>query len=226
MEEATAVSVVPQAPPAPAAAGSELWRKILRVAWLSIGLGIILEILLLVLAAFAGTAGNTPKPFIADLFQKVSWSFIVCVGLAFGTTASKARAGVMGFLGLVSAPLGFSIARAVHKGVGQALGMAAAGGAFPFLIAIVKGIEYGVLGAVLGWLSRRSAKASLGAHVGIGLAIGLTFGSAIVALLVRAAPAPPTAVDLAARGINEILFPIGCSVVLYAADAMGKKLAG
>lgn len=226
MEEATAVSVVPQAPPAPAAAGSELWRKILRVAWLSIGLGIILEILLLVLAAFAGTAGNTPKPFIADLFQKVSWSFIVCVGLAFGTTASKARAGVMGFLGLVSAPLGFSIARAVHKGVGQALGMAAAGGTFPFLIAIVKGIEYGVLGAVLGWLSRRSAKASLGTHVGIGLAIGLTFGSAIVALLVRAAPAPPTVVDLAARGINEILFPIGCSVVLYAADAMGKKLAG
>lgn len=230
MEEATevtSVSVVPQAPAAPAVAGSgELWRKILRVAWLSIGLGLLLEILLLVLAAFAGTAGSTPKPFIADLFQKVSWSFIVCVGLAFGTTASKARAGVMGFLGLVSAPLGFGIARAVHKGVEQALGMAAAGGAFPFLIAIVKGIEYGVLGAALGWLSRKVGKANLGAHVGTGAAIGLTFGSAIVMLLVRAASTPPTSVDLAARAINEVLFPVGCSVVLYAGEAMGKRLGG
>lgn len=229
MEEATEVTsvpAVPQVPPAQAAAGSELWRKILRVAWLSIGLGILLEVLLLVLAAFAGTAGSSPKPFIADLFQKVSWSFIVCVGLAFGTTASKARAGVMGFLGLISAPLGFSIARAVHKGVGQALDVAAAGGAFPFLIAIVKGLEYGVLGAALGWLSRKSGKASLGTHVGTGVAIGLTFGVAIIALIVRAAPTPPTSVDLAARAINEVLFPVGCSVVLYAADAMGKRLAG
>lgn len=224
MEEATQViPAAPQASPAPAA-GSELWRKVLRVAWLSIGLGILLEILLLVLAAFAGTAGSSPKPFISDLFQKVSWSFIVCVGLAFGTTASKARAGVMGFLGLISAPLGFSIARAVHKGVGQALGVAATGGAFPFLIAIVKGIEYGVLGAALGWLTRRGGT-SLGVHLGTGAAIGLTFGTAIVALLVRSAATPPTLVDLAARGINEVLFPVGCSLVLYAADAMGKRLA-
>ncbi|HSF42175.1 MAG TPA: hypothetical protein VLT87_20405 [Thermoanaerobaculia bacterium] len=223
MEEPTQVIVVPQAPPAPAAGGSELWRKVLRVAWLSIGLGILLEILLLVLAAFAGTAGSSPRPFLSDLFQKISWSFIVCVGLAFGTTAGKARAGVMGLLGLVSAPLGFGIARAVHKGVGQALGVAAAGGAFPFLIAIVKGIEYGVLGAALGWLTRRG-RTSLGAHVGTGAAIGLTFGTAIIALLLRNAATPPTLVDLAAKGINEILFPVGCSLVLYAADALGKRL--
>src|SRR3712207_5242448 len=81
-----------------AAAGGELWRKILRVAWLSILLGIVLEVLLLVLAAYTGTGGTTPKPFISDLAQKVSWSFIVCVGLAFGSTASKARSGVMGLL--------------------------------------------------------------------------------------------------------------------------------
>lgn len=222
MEEATQV-LSPQAPPAPVAGGSELWRKVLRVAWLSIGLGLLLEILLLVLAAFSGTAGSSPKPFLTDLFQKVSWSFIVCVGLAFGTAASKARAGVMGFLGLVSAPLGFSIARAVHKGVGQALGVAATGGAFPFLIAIVKGVEYGVLGAALGWLTRRGA-ASLGAHIGTGAAIGLTFGTAIVALLVRNAATPPTLVDLTAKGINEVLFPVGCSLVLYAAEAVGKRL--
>lgn len=205
----------------------ELWRKILRVAWLSVGLGIVLEILLLVLAAFTGTGGASPKPFISDLAQKISWSFIVCIGLALGTTAGKMRAGVMGLLGLLSAPLGFTIARAVHKGVNEALGVAGtAAGASAFLIGALKGIEYAVLGAVLGALTRRERGASLGAHLGAGAAIGLTFGVAIVMVLARAAAKPLGPVDLAARGINEVLFPVGCSLVLYAAESLSKRLGG
>lgn len=229
MADATSVPVVPQAPVTPAADASReaLWRKILRVAWLSIALGFLLEVLLLGLALFSDTLGDTPKPFLSDLVQKISWSFIVCVGLAFGTVASKTRrSGTMGVLGLISAPLGFSIARALHKGVNQALGGAGTGGAFPILILIVKSLEYGLLGAVLGWLSKRSrtATAPLALHIGTGAAIGLTFGVAIVALLARASASPPTLVDLTAKGINEVLFPIGCSVVLYAAEVMGKRL--
>lgn len=224
--DATPVSL-PQAPvPARAgAAGGELWRKILRVAWLSIALGIVLEILLLVLAAYTGTGGTTPKPFISDLAQKVSWSFIVCVGLAFGSTASKARSGVMGLLGLISAPLGFNVARFVHKGVNEALGVAGtAGGASVFLIATLKGIEYAVLGAILGWVTRRQG--GLGLHLGAGAAVGLTFGVAIVTLLARAAANPLGPVDLASRGINEVLFPVGCSLVLYASEALSRRVPG
>jgi len=221
---------LPQNSPAPAqagAAGSDLWRTILRVAWLSIGLGLLLEVLLLLLAAFSGTGGHTPKPFVSDLAQKVSWSFIVCVGLACGSTASKARSGVMGFLGLISAPLAFTIARSLHKGVNQALGVAGAvGGASPFLIAGLKALEYGVLGAALGAITKRRGGGSLGAHLGTGAAIGLTFGGTILAVLARAAANPMTPVDLAAKGINEVLFPVGCSLVLYAAEAMGKRLPG
>ena len=107
----------------PAASGSTnaLFGTVLRVAWLSICLGLTLEVVLLVLAAFTGTAGDSPKPFISDLAQKVSWSFIVCVGLAFGSTASKAREGIMGALGLLAAPAGFTAARAAHKAVNGAL---------------------------------------------------------------------------------------------------------
>jgi hypothetical protein len=32
-------------------------------------------------------------------------------------------------------------------------------------------------------------------------------------------------VSLLARGINEVLFPVGCSLVLYASEAVGKRLA-
>jgi hypothetical protein len=227
--DASSVSL-PQNPPVPAQAGAasgELWRTILRVAWLSIGLGLLLEVLLLLLAAYSGTGGASPKPFVSDLVQKVSWSFIVCVGLAFGSTASKARSGVMGLLGLISAPLGFTIARSLHKGVNQALGVAGAvGGASPFLIAGLKALEYGVLGAALGAVTKRQGGGSLGAHLGTGAAIGITFGGAILAVLARAAVNPMTPVDLAAKGINEVIFPVGCSLVLYVAEAMGKRLPG
>jgi hypothetical protein len=230
MVEATEVMPVDAAQVAPAPATTapgELWRTVLRVAWLSVGLGLVLEVLLLMLAAYSGTAGSSPKPFVSDLAQKVSWSFIVCVGLALGTTASKARSGIMGLLGLVSAPAAFSAARAIHKGVGQALGVAAAaGGASPFLLAAMKAAEYAVLGSVLGGLTRRGKTAGAGLYLAAGAAIGLTFGSAIVFLLARAAAKPMGPVDLAARAINEVLFPIGCSLVLYGAEALGKRVAG
>lgn len=214
--------------PAPRSAGrGDLWPTVLRVAWLSIGLGLALEILLLVLAAYTDTAGTSPKPFISDLAQKISWSFIVCVGLAFGSTAAQSRERVMGFLGLISAPLGFVIARAAHKAAKDALGVASvagttAAGASPFLIGGLKGIEYAIFGALLAWIGKRSM--GLGAHVGAGLAMGLTFGIAIVAATVQAAATPPTAVDLVAKGVNEVMFPVGCALVLYASGAMAKRL--
>jgi hypothetical protein len=75
---------------------------------------------------------------------------------------------------------------------------------------------------VLAWIGKRAL--GLGAHVGAGLAIGLTFGIAIVAATVQAAAAPPTPVDMVAKGINEVMFPVGCALVLYASGAMAKRL--
>jgi hypothetical protein len=203
-----------------------LWGQILRVAWLSIGLGLLLELVLLVLAAYTDTAGDSPKPFVADLAQKVSWGFIVCVGIAFGSTAGKVREAAMGILGLLSAPAGFAIARAIHKGVGAALGLAgpAAAGAFPFVIAGLKGLEYGLLGAAIGWVGKKAW--GLGAHVLTGILIGLTFGGAILWALAAASPGPDPLVTLLSRGVNELLFPVGCSLVLYASGALARRLPG
>jgi hypothetical protein len=227
LEQTQSVLEMPVAAPAASRGKADLWPTVLRVAWLSIGLGLALEILLLVLAAFTDTAGASPKPFVADLAQKISWSFIVCVGLAFGSTAAtsdRVREGVMGLLGLVSAPAGFAIARAVHKAAKDALGASglAGAGASPLLIAGLKGVEYAVFGALLAWVGKRSL--GLGSHLGAGLAIGLTFGAAIVAVTVQAAAAPPTSADLIAKGINEVMFPVGCALVLYGSGAMAKRL--
>lgn len=213
--------------PVPARPGaSTLFATVLRVAWLSILLGLALEVVLLVLAAFTGTAGDSPKPFISDLFQKVSWSFIVCVGLALGTAASKAREGVMGVLGAISAPVAFTASRAIHKGVSGALGIAGKGMApqLVFLIGGLKGVQYALFGFVLGWITKRAF--GLKVHVAAGLAFGLTFGLGIAAATVRASANPIPPVDVAARAINEVLFPVGCSLVLYASGVLSKRLSG
>ena len=88
--------------------------------------------------------------------RDVSWSLLVCVGLSVGTTVQKARVPVMGFLGFLAAPAAFEISRVLHKGAIQALAISGSAGddLSPFLLALIKGLEYGCLGLALGWVSQ------------------------------------------------------------------------
>jgi len=209
--------------PPPAAA---LAPKVIRAAWTSVALGLAIELLLLAATTLGGRVFRA-SPVAAELAQKVTWSVLVCVGIAFGTAAAKARAPVMGLLGLVSAPLAFNVAKAVHKGVSSALSVAAAAapGPAPILLALLKSVEYGFLGAAVGWVGRRPW-ASLAAYAGAGAAIGLTLGTLTLLVMSHDDGAATPASTLLARGINEVLFPLGCSLVLYAADRVGKQVAG
>ena len=63
------------------------------------------------------------------------------------------------------------------------------------------------------------------AHVLTGLIVGIVFGGAIVAFTYLNAPEPLAAADLVSRGVNEIVFPVGCSLVLFSATAVGKRVA-
>jgi hypothetical protein len=203
------------------AAAVPLWRRIVTVAWLAILLGFAIEALLLFAAAWRGRLGAA-APFLADLAQKVSWSFLVCVGLGFGSAASKARPAATGAAGLLAAPLGFVVARALYRGASAALGLAGAAAAdpSPWLVAALKAAQYGVFGWLLGWLGRRPA-AGLGAHAAIGAATGLLFGGIDLWLFAAAGALPPPAV--LPRAIDELLFPVGCALVLWVADALGRR---
>ncbi len=76
---------------------------LMRVAWLAIILGCAMEVLLLVLAAGSDSLPSVGTA-VADFVKSVSWSVIVCAGLAVGTVVSELRAPLMGFLGLLAAP--------------------------------------------------------------------------------------------------------------------------
>lgn len=206
--------------------GGGLGSTLFRAAWLAILLGFAMEALLLLFTAGFGIFPGL-KPVAADLVRQVSWSTIVCVGLALGTSVSKARAPLMGVLGLLAAPLAFTISRSLHQGAVKTLEIAGSGADAPpvLLLAVLKAVEYACLGLVLGWIGRR-AWGGAAAHLATGLFVGLVFGGAIVALTYQMSPEPPATAALVSRGANEVLFPVGCSLVLFAATAIGKREQG
>jgi hypothetical protein len=165
------------------------------------------------------------RPIVADLARNVSWSLLVCVGLSVGTAVQNARVPVMGFLGFLAAPAALEISRAVHRGALQALAISGSAGddLSPFLLAVIKGLEYGCLGLALGWVSQRPWGGAM-AHMAVGFVVGSIFGGTVIALLAASGP-EVSATSLVPRGVTEILFPVGCSLVLFSAEALGSSIA-
>ncbi|MFZ5815930.1 MAG: hypothetical protein ACOY93_11575 [Bacillota bacterium] len=62
------------------------------------------------------------------------------------------------------------------------------------------------------------------AHALTGLGVGLLFAVIVVTLAARSASTLSVAA-LLAQGLNELLFPVGCSVAIYTAEVLGRKVA-
>ena len=202
---------------------ASLTAQIFQAAWMSIALGVVIEIALIIAAATFGKSGDL-RPFIADLAGKVSWSVLVCVGISIGTVAAKARGPVMGLLGSFSAPAAFTLAKAAHKSASAALDIAvtAASGPTAGQMILIRAAEYGLLGLAAGDLSRRPW-GRLPVYALLGFAIGAVAAAIIIMLTLRTAATPPPPLALVSRTINEVLFPLGCSIVLFTANALGQR---
>src|SRR5215212_10280225 len=176
--------------PAPEAS-SDLGATLLRVAWLAILLGLLMEVLLLALGGALGDVLGL-RPLVADLVRSVSWSVFVCVGLAVGTSVAKARVPLMGFLGLFSAPLAFEVSRVLHKGTLEALSVSggAGEGLAPLLVALINGLGYGCLGIGIGW-GGQGGWGGAAAHMAVGLLVGLVFGGLELSFAMCANPTAP-----------------------------------
>lgn len=200
----------------------DYWSKIFRVAWMAILLGIVLQVLLLGLSVGAGAFEGLDR-LVADLVRNTTWAMVVCAGLALGTAVSNFRPPAAGLAGLLAAPIAFNSARVVQKGAEEALDVTSATPSFNFLLVItlLKALEYGFLGFVLGWVGTRPW-GGLWAHAGTGLIAGVVFGGAIIAYTAASAATPLPTTELVSRGVNEFVFPIGCSLVIFAADAFGR----
>ncbi|HEX8230415.1 MAG TPA: hypothetical protein VF826_14035 [Chloroflexia bacterium] len=196
---------------------SSLRATLTRVAWLAILLGLVVEVLLV-----ASRMGALPfEAAVAELVNRVSWSVIVCVGLALGDTLAEDKPLWLGLSGLATAPLAFTIARGLHKGTSELLeAKAPLESIAPLLAGSIRGLEYMCLGLAIFWLSRR-VRASAPVYIGTGLLIGLVFGLVMLALNPAVMSSMAT---MLVWSVNELLFPVGCALVLFASEALGDKL--
>jgi hypothetical protein len=206
-----------------AAEPSGPWVTLLRVAWLAILLGLLLQLALLLVAAGFGTAPS-PRPLLAETLKTVSWSLLVCVGVALGRVAAKGRMPLEGVTGLLAAPLALTAANTVQKGVAEAVNAAGvAAGPAPLWVLAIKAAEYACLGLALNWVGQRAWHSALG-HLAVGLLVGVIFGGLFLTMVAHSAPAPPATPALLAKGLNELLFPVGCALVVFIAEILRTHL--
>ena len=188
-----------------------LRQKLIRAAWMAVVLGLVMQIIIL------AARGSSKATLLPDTSQKIAWSAIVCFGVAVGATASaKLRSTAMGLAGLLSAPAAFAIARIVQKALSSAAG--SSGGQFRdvLLLALLKALEYGGFGLATGWLS--SDDISRAHHYAIvGALTGLYFGGIITTV---AAAGGARVLPIA---LNEMLFPIGCAMVLFVSGLLARN---
>ena len=192
-------------------------RKIVTIAWLAILLGFVMQAL--VLSARVSAGGQLPGiRFLADLVQGITWSVLVCFGVSMGTVLVKLRAALAGILAAICTPVAIGAANAGQKMMAASLGAAGQPAAVSLVvIAAFKAVEYGVLGWLLGRMVEREVR-GLTPFLLAGAATGLVFGGTITALTwqaIAAGGAAPQLARIVGVGVNELLFPIGCALVIF-----------
>jgi hypothetical protein len=212
--------------PGASSSAEAISKCLFGAAWISIFLGILIEILLVITSIAFGRELRA-QTVLADLALKVSWSAIVCTALALGQAVSKRRSTAMGIAGLLAAPTAFILSKSLQKAVAQALLITVAAGSMagPVVIAMLKGFEYGLLGFVLGWIGRK-AWGTASVHIATGSLFGVVFGGLIIAVNYLSSINPPSAMNLATQSVNEFIFPVGCALTVFAAERLGKLVNG
>ena len=160
---------------------------------------------------------------IAEALGRVTWALIVCLGLGLGKLLSGDKPFWVGLSGLVSAPIAFTAAQTLQKAAAGLLevGAAGAGGdaAAEAVIAGLRGIEYAVLGVLLAWVTKLPRR-TLAPYLVSALIVGIVFGGLLLTVNNRVVA---SLADGLVWMINELLFPMGCAIVLFAADGLSKQ---
>jgi hypothetical protein len=92
-------------------------------------------------------------------------------------------------------------------------------------VAAIKGLEYACLALTVAWLKGRPWSAAVH-QAAAGLLAGLVFGGALLLLTLRLTDVPLTAGAGTAWAINELLFPIGCALILSREAAIRRAPVG
>jgi hypothetical protein len=205
---------------------NEILRRLAMVAWLGILLGFLMQgILLATRSSLVGLP--TTAQIMVDLAQGVTWSFFVCAGVGLGTTIARVRTSIGGLVGAISAPLAMGLAKGSQKVMASAMGASSEPALFSLVtLGAMRALQYGLLGWMLAWLAVRQETRASRYLLG-GAVIGLVFGGSIALWMTwnaERAGSPFATPRLVGVYLNEILFPIGCSLVVYIALQVGAQV--
>jgi len=200
---------------------------IARVVLFSIILGISLQLITLA-AKMIGGADFPGIRLLLDFLGSITWAVLVCVGIGLGTIVMRSGVAMAGILGAVFAPIGFVAAKSVQKSVGLLLGLPSESlTSTVIILGIIKALEYGFLGAMLAMMMKREYQ-QLKSYMMLGLGTGVVFGSMLVNASIRIADSsgtPLTSAQIAGQTVNEVLFPVGCAIVIYVIQFMGNRIS-
>jgi hypothetical protein len=192
----------------------EFRREALRVAALSVALAALLELLQLSVLLMIGEPYGRAE-LVRDLFLKVPWAVMVCVAFWGGLVLGRGRTAIATLVTLLTAPIASLTAHALAEvGHGYALSAAHVMLVSPYVVAAQKAVAYATL-VVLVVLLRTRTRATAWHHAAAGLLVGLVFGGALLALELETAMLPVTRPDVVAWAVNEVLFPIGCALIIF-----------
>jgi hypothetical protein len=224
------MSVTPvnqQPAPTPAAVQPNALRTLALIALLSVGLGLLIQILIFAARVLAG--GPWPElAAVADVAQGVTWALLVCTGVGIGTSVMRARARIVGLMGALFAPIAVAAAKGSQRLVASALDLAEQQALMSLgAVSLLRAVEYAVLGFLVGTLAYRGDQ-RISRYVAAGAGVGLLLGGCVVALnawLAAGLGAPFGAPQIAAGVVNEMLFPIGCALVIYGGQMAGRAFS-
>jgi hypothetical protein len=192
-------------------------QRVAAIAFSAILLGLVMQGLILA-AKLAGGGAFYGTQFLVDVAQGVTWSLVVCLGAGVATLLVKVRAVMAGLLSMLCAPVALALARSSQKVMASMIGAADNPAVLSVgAISALKAIEYGLLGWLLALLVQRSVDRAP-PYLGVGAIIGAIFGGAIMILSHQVALASGKTLSqpqLIGMTINEIVFPIGCALVVY-----------
>ena len=182
-----------------------------QVSWLTLGLGLILEVLAFAFDALLGQADGLAS-FALDLLKKVLWSLPLCLVLV----SVLQRSLNMGVAGLLAAPI-FTLLLSLLDSQMREVFLAATTEPLSLTsikLAMFRGLEYGLLGLLLGGLFEYRRNTVLN-HVLAGLVVGVLFGTLVVIPKwghIQNASWP--LLSLMAQNLGELIFPVGCSLII------------
>jgi len=161
-----------------------------------------------------------PATALRDLLLKLPFAMVLCFALWLAIVVGRTRPLVVGLVGFFVAPLASLAAHSIAIGAESYAVAAKVTHTLPPLFAAgVRGVEYASFGALIAWLhTRRWAHARH--HACVGFCIGLIFGGSV--LVMTAATQALTPVLLIGWLVNQLLFPVGCALVLFHVTREGR----